>query len=113
MFPNEASVNNLKKCILDGDEGRVRRAEPYVKAYQIVTEIQNYSSGHYEVPCTMGLFNELKTEYEKALSYYEQSLSIIERDKIIDTSEGFWKSTKKEIQEHIERTKKKISCKTS
>ena len=113
MFPNEASVNNFKKCILDDIEGRIRRAEPYVKAYQIITEIQNYSSEHYEVPCIMGLFSELRREYEKAISYYEQSLRIIERDKIIDVSEGFWKSTKEEIQEHIERTKKKISCITS
>ena len=56
----------------------------------------------------MGLFSELKTENKRALSYYEQSLSIIERDKRIDTSEGDWKNTKNEIQEHIKRTKRKL-----
>ena len=113
MFPTEASLENFKKCIADDSERRIRRAEPYVKAYQIITEIQNYSSEHYEVPRIMGLFNELKGEYERALSYYEQSLSIIERDTIIDTSQGFWKNTKEEIQQHIERIQKRISCKTT
>lgn len=114
MFPSAVSLDKFRKCVLDRtEEERARRAEPYVKAYQIITEIQNYSSAHYEVPCIMGLFSELKAEYKKALDYYEQSRSIIERDKIIDTSEGCWKSTKEKIQEHIERTKKKTSSKTS
>ena len=113
MFPNKESLNNFKNCILDNIEGRIRRAEPYVKAYQIITEIHKYSSGHYEVPCIMGFFCELKREYERALSYYEQSLHIIESDPIIDTSKGFWKINKEEIQEHIERTKKKMVCITS
>lgn len=109
MFPSVESLKKFRLCVLDHtEEERARRAEPYVKAYQIITEIQNYSSGHYEVPCIMGLFSELKTENKRALSYYEQSLSIIERDKIIDTSEGYWKSTKDEVQEHIRRAKRKI-----
>lgn len=109
MFPNETSVNNFKKCISDNSEERVRRAEPYVRAYQIIAGIQNYSSGHYEVSLIMGLFSELKEEYEKALSYYEQSLSIIERDNKIDKSRGFWKITKEEVQDHIRRTKEKCT----
>lgn len=109
MFPNEVSVDNFKKCISDNAEERVKKAEPYVIAYQIIADIQNYSSGHYEVPAIMGLFNELKKEYEKALSFYEQSLSIIERDKKIDSSRGTWKAIKEEVQEHKRRTKEKIS----
>jgi len=109
MFPNVESIEKFRSGVLDHtEEERARRAEPYVKAYQIITEIQNYSSEHYEVPCIMGLFSELKTKNKRALSYYEQSLSIIERDKIIDTSEGYWKNTKNEIQEHIKRTKRKL-----
>jgi hypothetical protein len=109
MFPSPESVVKFKSCVLDHtEEERARRAEPYVKAYQIITEIQNYSSEHYEVPCIMGLFSELKAENKKALSHYEQSLSIIERDKNIDTSKGNWKSIKDEVQEHIERTKRKL-----
>ncbi|HSV49198.1 MAG TPA: DUF4365 domain-containing protein [Candidatus Acidoferrales bacterium] len=109
MFPNEASVDNFKKCISENVEERVEKAEPYVRAYQIIADIQNYSSGHYEVPAIMGLFNELKGEYEKALRYYEQSLSIIERDKIIDTSQGPWKIIKEDVQDDIRRTKEKIA----
>lgn len=112
MFPTEASLENFKKCIADDNERRIRSAEPYVKAYQIITEIQNYSSGHYETPCITGLFSELKGELERALSYYEQALSIIERDKRIDTSQGPWRNAKEEIQQHIERIQKKMSCKT-
>jgi hypothetical protein len=109
MFPSVESIAKFKSGVLDHtEEERVRRAEPYVKAYQIITEIQNYSSEHYEVPCIMGLFSEMKTKNEKALSYYEQSLSIIERDKNIDTSKGYWKNTKNEIQEYIKRTKRKL-----
>jgi hypothetical protein len=74
------SIGKFKSGVIDHtEEERVRRAEPYVKAYQIITEIKNYSSGHYEVPCIMGLFSEMKTKNDKALGYYEQSLSIIER----------------------------------
>ena len=113
MFPTPALLENFKKGILEDFEARITRAEPYVKAYQTITDIQNYSSGHYEVPCIMGLFNELRKEYEKALRYYEQSLSIINGDPNIDTTTGFWKTTKEEVQEHIERTKKKISLKIS
>ena len=109
MFPSPESYIKFKLCVLDQTkEERARRAEPYVKAYQIITEIQNWFSGHWECPCTMGLFSELKTENQKALSYYEQSLSIIERDKNLDTSEGYWKNTKNEIREHIKRTKRKL-----
>lgn len=109
MFPNIESIVNFRSDVLDhAEEERASRAEPYVKAYQIITEVQNYSSGHYEVPCIMGFFSELKTENKRALSYYEQSLSIIERDKNIDTSKGYWKNTKNEIQEHIQRTKRKL-----
>jgi hypothetical protein len=114
MFPNEESLNNFKKSIHDSrEEERVKKAEPYVEAYRIIIGIQGYSADHYEVPCVLGLFSELKTEYETALGHYERSLSIIERDKKIDASKGVWKRIKEEIQEHIERVKTKISSNTS
>ena len=110
MFPDQTSFNNFKQCIPDSSqERRAKKAEPYIEAYHIITKIQHYFSNHYEAPCTMGLSSELKEDYEKALDYYKQSLSIIEADKNIDTSQGTWKDIKKEIQEHIERTTKKTS----
>jgi|LGVF01.1.fsa_nt_gb hypothetical protein len=51
---------------------------------------------------------ELEKEHEESLKYYEESLSIINREKNIDISKQPWKDIIEEIHQHMERVKSKM-----
>lgn len=51
----------------------------------------------------------IEKEYEKALKYYKESLSIINRDPNIDISKDPWKDIIEKIHKPIERVESIIS----
>lgn len=97
----------LEKTILNNDEKeRFRKARAYMKALKIL--IEDKKDEHYQNYATIGVYYELKKDYEISLKYYEESESIINRDPNVDISEHLWKGIIEEIHQHIKRVKSKM-----
>ena len=87
------SPNNLLKKSTLNNDGKMRfeTAIPYMEALEILMEGKN--DEQYQNYATMGVYYELKKEYNKSLEYYEKSLSIINSNSNINKNEDSWKKT--------------------
>ena len=65
---------------------------------------------HYQNFCTVGIYYELKKEYEKSLEYYKISESIINGDPNVDISKSPWNGIVEGLHQDIERVKSKMNC---
>ena len=107
LFHGISPNNLLKKDTLNNDgKMRFETAIPYIEALEILMVGKN--DEQYQNYATMGVYYELKKEYNKSLEYYEKSLSIINTNSNINKNEDSWKKTIKDIEEHIKRVKTKM-----
>ena len=107
LFQGINPNNLLNKSTLNNDEKkRFETAIPYMEALEILMVGKN--DEQYQNYATMGVYYELKKEYNKSLEYYEKSLSIINTNSNINKNEDSWKKTIKDIEEHIKRVKTKM-----
>ena len=107
LFHGISPNNLLKKDTLNNDgKMRFETAIPYMEALEILMVGKN--DEQYQNYATMGVYYELKKEYNKSLEYYEKSLSIINTNSNINKNEDSWKKTIKDIEEHIKRVKTKM-----
>ena len=107
LFHDINKMDILEKTDLNNDEKeRFRKAKTYMRALKIL--IKSKHDEHYQNYLTVGHCYELEKEYEESLKYYEESLSIINRDPKVDISKQPWKDIIEEIHQHIERVKSKM-----
>jgi len=108
LFHDINRKDMLEKSTLNDDEKeRFKKACPYVKALKILIEAKK--DRHYQNFRTVGIYYELKKEYEKSLEYYKESEFSL-RDKNINISEDPWNSVIKGVRQDIERVKSKMNC---
>jgi len=108
LFHDINRKDMLEKSTLNNDEKeRFKKASPYVKALKILIEAKE--DRHYQNFRTVGIYYELKKEYEKSLEYYKESEFSL-KDENINISENRWDSVIKGVRQDIERVKSKMNC---
>jgi hypothetical protein len=108
LFHDINRKDMLEKLTLNDDEKeRFKKAKPYMKALEILIEAKK--DRHYQNFRTVGIYYELKKEYEKSLEYYKESEFFL-KDENINISEEPWDSVIKGVRQDIERVKSKMNC---